>query len=221
MNESIRLAVVDDHPLFREGVVQILSGCADIEVVAQCGSAKEAVELVDERRPGLLVLDLNIPGGGFAALEAVIAAHPETKILMLTVSTSQDDVFQALRLGAHGYVAKGVGGAELIHAVRSVFHGEQYLSPALGAKLIADGVGRRLTPKSEVQHGLSARESEILSLVKLGLSNKAIGAKLKLSDKTVKHYMTNLFQKLHVRSRLEAALLVSQPNAHQSPSEAH
>jgi DNA-binding NarL/FixJ family response regulator len=212
MGDNIRLAVVDDHPLLREGVVQILSSCPDVEVLAQGASAKEALAIAGRLDPDVMVLDISIPGGGLEALEAIVAAHPKTKVVMLTVSINEQDVVGALRLGACGYVVKGVSGPELIHAIRSVFNGDHFLSPALGARLITEGVGRKPTVRGDLPKTLSHREAEILRLVRLGLSNKAIGAKLQLSDKTVKHYMTNLFQKLNVRSRLEAAVLLSAPS---------
>jgi len=202
------VAVVDDHPLFREGVSYILSACEDIEVVGQGSSADDAYEIVQALKPDILVLDVSIPGGGLNALEAVIEASPETMVMILTVSVDKPDVLKALRLGARGYVVKGVGGQELAQALRVVHRGDRYLSPSLGASLLSDVDHARMEARTKATERLSHREGEVLSLVTQGLSNKEIGAKLKLSDKTVKHYMTNVFQKLHVRSRLEAALLV-------------
>ncbi len=208
MSSSIRVGVVDDHPLLREGVVYILSSCPDIEVVAQGASAKDAIEMVQSQKLDVLVLDISIPGGGLSALAKIMASKTETKVLMLTVSADEADVLTALRSGAHGYVLKGTSGPELVQALRSVFLDGHYLSPSLGAKLLLNvGLGKS-TPKGEVFGNLSSREGEILKLVGQGLNNKEIAAKLNLSDKTIKHYMTGVFQKLNVRSRLEAALLV-------------
>jgi DNA-binding NarL/FixJ family response regulator len=203
----IRVAVIDDHPLFREGVVQTISSCADMDVVAQGASAAEALEIVRGHDPDIVILDINIPGGGIVALEQMMAGNIRSRVMMLTVSTNQVDAAKSLRLGARGYVVKGVAGPELIEAVRAVFNGEHYLSPSLGARLVANAEADRRAPQADASSNLSSREVEILSLVRLGHSNKAIAKRLNLSDKTVKHYMTGLFQKLKVRNRVEAALL--------------
>ena len=137
MKPTIRVAVVDDHPLFREGVVHIFAACSDIEVVAQGASARDAVEIAQRSKPDILVLDISIPGCGITALEMIVANCPEIKMLMLTVSSDESDVLRTLRLGAMGYVVKGVSGPELVQALRSVYHGDRYISPALGAKLLS------------------------------------------------------------------------------------
>jgi DNA-binding NarL/FixJ family response regulator len=213
MKAKIRVAVVDDHPLFREGVVHIFAACSDIEVVGQGASAKEATELTQKQNADVLVLDISIPGGGITALETIVAARTETKVLMLTVSVAEDDVLKALYLGARGYVVKGVSGSELIHALHTVYEGDRYLSPCLGAKLLFDVGSRRTPSKGNTFSDLSSREDEVLSFVGLGLSNKEIGSRLHLSEKTIKHYMTNVLCKLHVRNRLEAALLLQRRSA--------
>ncbi len=210
MKPNIRVGVVDDHPLLREGVVYILKGAPDIEVVAQGAAAKEAIDIASIPDLDVLVLDISIPGGGLNALQTVMDNNPKVKVLMLTVSADETDVLSALRMGAKGYVLKGVSGPELIQALRSVYLDGQYISPSLGAKLLLDvGRGKSIT-KGNVFEDLSSRQDEILLLVGQGLSNKEIGAKLHLSDRTIKHHMTNVFQKLGVRNRLEAALLVRQ-----------
>lgn len=215
MKPKIRVSVVDDHPLLREGVVHILKSAPDIEVVSQGATAKEAIEIAASQDLDVLVLDISIPGGGLQALQAILDGDPGFKVLMLTVSADESDVLTALRLGAKGYVLKGVSGPELIQALRSVYLDGQYISPSLGAKLLLDvGRGKSIS-KGNVFEDLSSRQDEILLLVGQGLSNKEIGAKLHLSDRTVKHHMTNVFQKLGVRNRLEAALLVRQKTKEQ------
>jgi DNA-binding NarL/FixJ family response regulator len=208
MKAKIRVAVIDDHPLFREGVVHILTTCPDFEVVAQGGSAKEAVEIAKTRDPDILVLDVSIPGDGIAALEEIVATVAEIKVMMLTVSVGEIDVVRALSLGARGYVVKGISGSELLQALHFICEGERYLSPSLGAKLLSDiGLGK-MSSQEVVLGPLTTREGEVLSFLGQGLSNKEIGSRLRLSEKTVKHYMTSVLQKLRVRSRLEAALLL-------------
>jgi two-component system, NarL family, nitrate/nitrite response regulator NarL len=208
MKSKIRVAVIDDHPLLREGVVSVLTSCHDIEVVAQGSSADEVAEIARSRKPDVMLLDVSIPGGGLSAIKAIAAYSPETRVMMLTVSVDKTDVLEALRLGARAYVVKGVGGRELVQALRAVLQGERYLSPSLGAMLLSDVDSGKAEAKALAVRGLNSREAAVLSLLTQGLSNKEIGVRLQLSDKTIKHYMTSVFQKLNVRSRLEAALLM-------------
>ena len=180
----------------------MLSLYPDLEVVAQGATGQDAVLLPDRRAPDILILDLDLPGG--RALQVLAGLGPETKAVVLV--NGVEDVAEAWHPGAYGYIVKGTTGQELAQAVRAVAQGERYLSPALGAQLIAERGQSKHEPNSEEVRLLSQREAEILALVKQGLSNKVIGSRLGLSDRTIKHYMGNLFQKLRVRTRLEAAL---------------
>jgi DNA-binding NarL/FixJ family response regulator len=205
MTDLIRTLVADDHPLFREGVVRSLDGSEDFEVVAEASTGEEAVELSADLVPDLVMMDLAMPGiGGIAAARRITAASPATGILVLTVSEDADDLMGALKAGARGYVLKGVSADGLLHAARVVSHGEVYVTAAMANRIL-----REMTHDEPVDlfDQLSAREAEILELVGAGLTNREIGERLFLSEKTVKHYMTNVLQKLHVRSRVEAALL--------------
>jgi two-component system nitrate/nitrite response regulator NarL len=202
VNNRIRIAIVADHPLFREGVARVLSLYPDLEVVAQGATGQDAVLLAVRRAPDILILDLDLPGG--RALQALAGLGPETRAVLLV--NGVEDVAEAWHPGTYGYIVKGTTGQELAQAVRAVAQGERYLSPALGAQLIAERGQCRHEPNGEGVMLLSQREAEILALVKQGLSNKVIGSRLGLSDRTIKHYMGNLFQKLRVRTRLEAAL---------------
>jgi DNA-binding NarL/FixJ family response regulator len=208
MNGNVRVALVDDHPLFREGVSSVLASCSDIEVVAEGGSAEEAAEIAQTSKPDVMLLDVSIPGGGLTAMREVATHCPALRVMMLTVSVDKSDVLESLRLGARAYVVKGVSGRDLVQALRVVMKGERYISPSLGATILSDVDSGNAGARRPGANDLNSREAAILSLVKQGLSNKQIGARLQLSDKTVKHYMTSVFQKLHVRTRLEAALLM-------------
>jgi two-component system, NarL family, nitrate/nitrite response regulator NarL len=209
MTEKIHVVIVDDHPLFRQGVAQTLSSAADIEVVAEGGSADEAVRLVSELLPDILLLDIALPGGGLPAAQAIASRSPVTKIVMLTVSEEEENLLAALRAGARAYVLKGVSGRELIDILRGVASGEVYITPVLAADLLMEMTGApgRTRTATSVLDDLTEREHEILGLVADGLSNKEIGQRLHLSEKTVKHHMTNILQKLQVRNRVEAAML--------------
>lgn len=204
MPDRLRVLVADDHPLFREGVVQSLSSEPDIEVIAEAGTGEEAVRLATELVPDLVVLDLGMPkGGGIAATRQIAATCPATAILILTVSEDPDDLLQALKAGARGYVLKGVPAHGLVHAVRAVTAGEVYVTPTLASRILHEMTRPTVDPFDQ----LTPREGEILELVARGHTNREIGEQLYLAEKTVKHYMTNVLQKLHVRSRVEAALL--------------
>jgi DNA-binding NarL/FixJ family response regulator len=210
MSDAIRILVADDHPLFREGVVNTLTAEADIDVIAEASSGERAVEQAVELLPDVAILDLTMPGiGGIAATRQIAAQCPATAILVLTVSEDADDLLHALKAGARGYVLKGVSGHGLIHAVRSVTAGEVYITPTLASGILSEMI--RDDPADPFEN-LTGREHEILELVAAGLTNREIGERLYLAEKTVKHYMTNVLQKLQVRSRVEAALLAQRRN---------
>ncbi|WFP75015.1 response regulator transcription factor [Mesorhizobium sp. WSM4906] len=207
MNTPIRIAIVDDHPLFREGVARSLGEIGGFELVGEGASAEDAERLVRASAPDILMLDISMPGGGLNALASILSAVPEQKIVMLTVSETNADVAQALKAGARGYVLKGVGSKSLAEILRDVANGQSYVSPTLSARLLSDllqPTGRKPDPLSQ----LTGREAEILRLVAEGLSNKEVAARLSLQEKTVKHHMTRVLAKLNVRNRTEAALLM-------------
>lgn len=209
MSDKIHVVIADDHTLFREGLAGIISGNEDFEVVGQAGTMQEAVKLARDLLPDIILLDIDMPGGGLEAARTVAEECPVTRIVILTSSEEDDHLIRALKIGARAYILKGVAARELLRILRSVCEGESYVPPRLAASLLlemreANSQQRQSTsPLDE----LTAREREILESLAAGLSNKEIGEKLFLSEKTVKHYMTNVLQKLQVRNRVEAALL--------------
>jgi two-component system nitrate/nitrite response regulator NarL len=208
MSEPLQIAIVDDHPLFREGVVHTLGAQPDIEIVGEGESAEDAVRIVAERMPDILLLDVSMPGGGLNAVRQIAAAFPVVKVVMLTVSEAEDDVTAALRAGARAYVLKGVASRELARIIRNVAAGEVYVTPSLAASLLFEMTGGRSShAASNPLDGLTERERQILERVAAGDSNKEIGVQLGVSEKTVKHHMTNILQKLQARNRVEAALM--------------
>jgi two-component system, NarL family, nitrate/nitrite response regulator NarL len=207
MVKSIRVVLVDDHPIYREGVARTLADAGGIDVVGQAADGEAAVALVAELRPDLVLLDVSMPkGGGLPALARIAQMEAPPKIAMLTASEEDDDLMQALRLGALGYVLKGVGAGELVEVVRGMADGQSYVSPGLAGRLLV-GMKSRGGPPSNPLEDLTKREEDILRLVAQGLSNREVGQTLDLQEKTVKHYMTAILQKLHVRNRVEAAML--------------
>lgn len=204
----IRVAIVDDHPLFRAGVSKSLAELGHFEVVAEGSSSIDAINIAQEQRPDVLLLDISMPGGGQSALEAILAQHPDQKIVILTVSETADDVTQALNNGAKGYLLKGVGSKSLSEILRYVASGETYVSPTLSARLLAAlASGSSSQSPTRAVDSLTEREKEVLGLVAAGLSNKEIAIKLDLYEKTIKHHLTRIFGKLNVKNRTEAAMV--------------
>jgi DNA-binding NarL/FixJ family response regulator len=206
MIDPIRVVVADDHPLFRQGVINSLQSSAEIRVVGEAADANRAIEVVREHLPDIVLLDVTMPGDGIQAARAIATSCPATRIIMLTVSEDEDDLMAAMKAGARGYVLKGVSSDELTSVVKSVSNGEVYVAPGLAFGLLREmGKPRQASPIAE----LSSRERQVLELVASGLSNQEIGLRLGLAEKTIKHYMTNVLTKLQVRSRVEAALLAA------------
>lgn len=220
MGDKLRLVVVDDHPLFRDGVTAILSAEPDFDIVGQGASADEAIHLSLDFLPDIILLDIDMPGNGLNAARAIASACPVTKIVFLTVSEADDNLLEALKIGGRAYILKGVAGRELVRILRAVNDGESYVPPALAASLLLEMSDTHAHDKTKTLpvDELTERERNILGFLASGLSNKEIGAKLFLTEKTVKHYMTNILQKLQVRNRVEAALIAQKSGYLQTKS---
>jgi two-component system, NarL family, nitrate/nitrite response regulator NarL len=219
MTDGLRVVIADDHPLYRDGVARTLAERAGFQVLGVCGSADDAVLLAERHRPDLALLDISMPGGGIEAARRIAALGTATKIVMLTVSERDEDVMEALKAGAHGYVLKGVGASELLDIVRTVASGGSFVSPTLAARLLqAMQKPDRRGLSGDRLSSLARREEQILELVAKGLSNKEVARELDLQEKTIKHYMTSILQKLHVRNRVEAALLAREAGRGGRPS---
>jgi DNA-binding NarL/FixJ family response regulator len=197
------LVVIDDHPLFREGVVYTLSREPDFKVVGTGGCAADAVRLAREAKPDVALLDVSMPGGGLAAAREISTATPNVQTVFLTVSEEAHTVESALAAGVRGYILKGIGGADLVRTIRAIASGETYITPDFAARLLAS----KPAPVAVAGHdpvSLSAREKHILREVARGQTNKEIAKKFDLSEKTIKHYMSAVLQKLGARNRIEA-----------------
>ncbi|GAA6138694.1 response regulator transcription factor [Arenicella sp. 4NH20-0111] len=205
MAERITIVVVDDHPLFREGVVTTLLESGYFDVVAQAGSKEQAMMFAEKHMPDLMLVDVSMPGGGIETAGELAAKCPAIKVIMLTVSEQEHDVQAALRAQARGYVLKGVASSELISILRDIYNGDSYISPNLAVNLLMRS--QEDTKKNAVEDfDLSDRERQILEKLAKGLSNRDIANDICLSEKTVKHYMTNIMTKLHVSNRVQAAI---------------
>lgn len=204
---TIRLVIADDHPIFREGLARSLADEPDISVIGQADDANTAIETACQMKPDIVLLDISMPGGGLAALRGVLKQTQPPIVAMLTVSEEDDDIVEALRSGARGYILKGVGARELGNIVRGLAAGSSYLSPSLGLKVLDALQNPGEAPAKNPIEALSRREQDILRLVAEGLSNKEVGQTLNLQEKTVKYHMTAILQKLPARNRVEAALI--------------
>jgi DNA-binding NarL/FixJ family response regulator len=228
MDNRIRVAVVDDHPLYRDGVVSALESEPDIEVVAQGETALEALHLARDKVPDILLLGVNEAWVGVNGIAKIAQQWPSTKIAVLAAMDDEDQVRSALKKGARGYLLKETSSSELISAIRLIGKGQSYVSSSLAARLITprradEGVATEaiLGRFPELSH----REEQVLDLLRQGLSNRLIGDKLGLTEKTIKGYVTVIMEKLQVTNRLEAAMMAAgrtargQPMPPQDPGE--
>jgi DNA-binding NarL/FixJ family response regulator len=201
----IRVLVVDDHPLFRQGVLFTLGRHPEMSIVGEGENGRQAVEMAQRLQPDVLLLDITMPeSDGLQAAAEGKRVSPETRIVMLTASEEGDDLMAAMKAGAQGYVVKGAGAGEIVEAVMAAARGEAYITPKMAGNLLREMTQK---PSNDPIAELTDRERQVLDLVARGLSNKEVGVELGLAEKTVKHYLTSVLQKLHVRSRVEAALL--------------
>ena len=206
----IRLLIADDHNLFRQGLTRILEDFPQIAVVGQAADGAEALALIDALQPEVVLMDLNMPVlSGPDATRRLSASHPAIPVIILTVSERDEDLFDAIKAGARGYLLKNVGMAELLDAVQRVQVGEAIIAPSMAARLLEEF--RKVAEQAPVQPipvevgDLSEREVEVLQLVAQGLPNREIAEALHLSEHTVKSHLANILDKLHLRSRAHAA----------------
>ncbi len=208
--ESIRVLVVDDHALFRRGLDLVLSGEPDIEIVGEAGDGIEAVARVEELAPDVVLMDVRMPrASGIEAARMIRDSRPGTRVVMLTVSDDEEDLFEAVKAGATGYLLKEVSIDEVADAVRAVARGQSLISPSMASKLLSEfnALAVRAEERQRaVSPRLTERELEVLRLVAKGLSNREIGEELFIAENTVKNHVRNILEKLHLHSRMEAVV---------------
>ncbi len=207
MTRTYSVLIADDHPLFRKGMRALLGTMADITLAGEAGSGPEAVELALAVQPDVVLMDLQMPGGsGLAAIRELSRRSPNVRVLVVTLFEDDESVFEALRAGAHGYILKDADEGEMMRAIRAVSEGEAIFSPAIAARLMDYfAVARREVPR-EVFPELTEREREILSLIARGESNAAIAERLTISVKTVRNHVSNIYGKMQVADRAQAAI---------------
>lgn len=212
-----RIAIIDDHQLFREGMKRILEFEEEFEVVAEGADGSEALSIVEEHRPDIVIMDINMPNiNGVEATKQLIETYPDTKVVVLSIHDDENYVMRVLQTGATGYLLKEMDADTLIEAVKIVAEGGSYLHPKVTHNLIreyrrlASEKGENKERKREVRwplHLLTRRECEVLQLLADGKSNRGIGEALYISEKTVKNHVSNILQKLNVNDRTQAVVV--------------
>jgi DNA-binding NarL/FixJ family response regulator len=207
MEDSVRVIIADDHPLFREGMRGRLDRVADIAVVGEAASGDEAVELAHKLEPDIILMDIKMPGlNGIEATREIQRANPQIGILVLTMFEDDDSVFAAMRAGAKGYLLKDSGGEGVVHAIRAVASGEAVFGPGVAERMIGFFSAPRSAAPQRAFPELTEREEEVLSLVAQGKSNREIARQLFVSLKTVRNHVSNILLKLQVADRAQAVI---------------
>jgi DNA-binding NarL/FixJ family response regulator len=210
--KPIRLLLVDDHVLFRKGLATLLAQDRGFTVVGEAGDGAEAVRKAQDLLPDLVLMDIHMPGtSGLEATRQISAALPSTRVVILTVSEEDRDLFEAIKGGAHGYLLKSIEPDRLFAMLRGVFRGEAPMSPGTAAKVLKQFAARAdARPEPAVGDDLTAREREVLELLVAGRTNKEIAGALDIAENTVKNHLKSILGKLHLRNRVQAATLALQ-----------
>ena len=211
--EPIRTLIVDDHALFRRGLEIVLVSEPDIEVVGQAGDGTEAVQKAGESVPDIVLMDVRMPrSSGIQACRAIKDVAPSAKIIILTMSDEEEDLFEAIRAGASGYLLKDIPLDEVAEAVRAVHGGQSLISPSMAGKLLTEFAtlakrDQEQPPQQLPAPKLTDREMQVLKLVARGMNNRDIAKELFISDNTVKNHVRNILEKLQIHSRMEAVMV--------------
>ncbi|AXH62881.1 two-component system response regulator NarL [Providencia huaxiensis] len=210
VNEKSTILLIDDHPMLRNGVKQLISLESSLQVIGEAGDGKTGIQIAEEQDPDLILLDLNMPGmNGFETLDELRKRELSGRIILFTVSNYSDDLVNALKRGADGYLLKDMEPEELIVALKEAASGKLVVSPTL-ASVLAESLRDNTTQDDNNIASLTPREADILELISQGLSNKMIARKLDIAESTVKVHVKHLLKKLNLKSRVEAAVWVLQ-----------
>lgn len=217
MADTVKVMLVDDHEVVRQGLRALLEAEEDIEVVGEASSGTEALQLAHTRGPRVVVMDVRMPGGGgVEACRAIRAEHPEIQVIMLTSYSDDEALFNSIMAGAAGFVLKQIRGRDLVEAIRTVASGQSLLDPGVTERVLDRLRKAKFDDKDPKLARLSPQEERILDLIGEGLTNREIAERIHLSDKTVKNYVSTILQKLEVARRAEAASYVARARAEES-----
>ncbi len=208
--EKLRIMIVDDHALFRRGLEMVLASEPDLEIVGEASDGQEAVEKAGEVMPDVVLMDVRMPRRtGIEATAQIKELLPHARILMLTISDEEADLYEAIKAGASGYLLKEIPIEEVADAIRSVWAGQSRISPAMASKLLTEfaAISKQTDERPQVPTPrLTDREMEVLRLVAQGMNNRDIAKELFISENTVKNHIRNILEKLHLHSRMEAVV---------------
>jgi len=220
MAETLKVMLVDDHEVVRQGLRSLLEAEGDIEVVAEAENGPSAVSLASAHQPDVVVMDVRMPGGsGVEACRAIRDERPEAQVIMLTSFSDDEALFNSIMAGAAGFVLKQIRGSDLIDAIRTVAGGKSLLDPDVTKRVLERLRKAKFDEKDPKLARLSPQEERILDMVGEGLTNREIAERIHLSDKTVKNYVSTILQKLEVARRAEAASYVARVKAARPHSE--
>lgn len=216
--EKVTVLIADDHALFREGLIGLLESEPAIEVIGEANNGMEALEKARELQPDLILMDINMPVcDGLEATRLIKEEMPHVRVVMLTVSEEDKDLFEAIRSGAEGYLIKTMHSRDLFELLKGVFHGEAPISPTMATKMLAE-FARVAKGKTSSWRPLSKREDEVLHLVAEGKTNKEIGDVLEISSRTVKNHLHNILAKLHLENRAQAIVYAMRRTTAEGPT---
>jgi two-component system NarL family response regulator len=211
----IRVLICDDHAVFRRGLMLVLELDDRVQVVGEASDGATAVAMAQELVPDVVLMDVRMPGmSGIEATRRVATALPTTKIIMLTVSDEEDDLYEAIKAGASGYLLKEISIEEVGDAVTSVMAGNSLITPSMAAKLLTEftALAKQAETRTTVPPRLTDRELQVLRLIATGMSNREIAGELTISENTVKNHVRNILEKLHLHSRVEAVMYALREN---------
>jgi two-component system, NarL family, nitrate/nitrite response regulator NarL len=215
MSRKIRIGVIDDHPLLLDGILHALRTTPDYEIIGTGETKAAAIAMAETLRPEIMLLDVGIAGGGIEAAHHIAKVYSDVKLIMFTASDRPDHVNAALAAGVMGYVLKGATSRELCESIRIVCGGKRYITPELALTMLSPHPSSIARPSGDSgvpklsKRDFTSREIDVIQLLSAGKTNKVIAQELTLSEKTVKHHMSNIMEKLQVHSRLSAALILS------------
>ncbi len=204
---TIRVVIADDQALFRRAVGTVLQAEPDLTLVGEAGDGEEAVRIAEEHAPDVVLMDVRMPKlSGIEATRRVKQASMTTKVVMLTASEEEEDLFESVKAGASGYLLKDIDPADVAHTIRQIHAGQSMISPSMASKLLTEFHAITQEPQARSYSRLTDREMEVLKLVARGMTNREIGKSLHIAENTVKNHIRNILEKLHLNSRFQAVI---------------